>query len=367
MSKNFSTRWMFYSVAFFGAVGVASINQTNQSSQGQETSYAFQGAQDDSLPVEHLDLVFAPNVPAPINRKHSSRVIVDLKASIEQQLVDGVNSYEFWTFCGEVPGPFIRLRVDDVMEVHLKNEDPSGMQHNVDFHCISGPGGGSALLTTDSGKSKSASFKMLYPGLYIYHCSVSPLHVHVANGMYGLILVEPKEGLPPVDKEFYVLQSEIYAENDPESPNSRNLVLSLEDLLNEKPQYVVFNGKANRHVDNPLQAMTDDRIRIFFGNAGPNLSSSLHVIGTVLDKVYRDGDMIDPPANGIHVTQVPAGGTSCIEFTALVPGTYSIIDHALSRLEKGCVAFLNVTGESRSDLYYSVESPTLCKGCKIHP
>jgi len=138
-------------------------------------------------------------------------------------------------------------------------------------------------------------------------------------------------------------------------------------LVDEKPRYVVLNGKARKHVDAPLQATTKDRVRMFFGNAGPNLSSSFHVIGTVFDKVYREGDMISTPSHGIHVTTVPAGGTSCVEFLVPVPGTYTILDHALSRIEKGCVAFLNVTGEKRPGIYHSDEPPNPCPSCKIHP
>ena len=214
-------------------------------------------------------------------------------------------------------------------------------------------------------QTKQATFKLKYPGLFFYHCSVDPIQVHVANGMYGLILVEPEEGLSPA-KEFYVMQSEIYATDDPDSHN-RLKILSYEDLQNENPSYVVLNGKARKHVEQPLQATTKDRIRIFYGNAGPNLISSFHVIGGILDKVYRDGSLANSPDQGIQVTLVPSGASTIVEFDVPVPGTYTLVDHSLSRTEKGCVGFLNVTGDPRPDLYHSDEPATPCPSCKVHP
>jgi len=351
-----------------GAAAIATVAYYNKENDPEDrSSHVPHGTNDPNLPIEYAQTTYAPEVPPPITRHHPARVVVNIKSNVQHLPVDEINTYEFWTFDGHVPGPFIRARVGDVLEIHLKNEDESGMLHNIDLHCVIGPGGGAPILTAETGTTKRGCFKLLYPGLFIYHCAVDPIPVHVGNGMYGMILVEPTNGLPPVDKEFYVQQSEVYATEDPDNPKSKELVLSYDDLLNEKPRFVMFNGKANRHVDEPLTASTKDRIRIFFGNAGPNLSSSFHVIGTVLDKVYREGDLISTPSNGVHVTGVPAGGTSCVEFVVPVPGTYTILDHALSRIEKGCVAFINVTGDQQPGIYHSDEPPVPCPKCKIHP
>jgi FtsP/CotA-like multicopper oxidase with cupredoxin domain len=246
----------------------------------KKSSHVPHGTGDDSLPVETALITCAPKVPPPITRSQPARVLVNIETLVKTLPVDELNTYEFWTFGGNIPGPFVRARVGDVLEVHHKNLDESGMQHNIDFHCVLGPGdnalpqysylysgGGAPLLTADTGKIKRACFKLQYPGLYFYHCSVDPVHVHVANGMYGLVLVEPEGGLPPA-KEFYVMQSEIYATEDESDPKSRKLVMSYEDLLNEKPRYVVMNGKSQAMVETPLEASTSDRVRIFFGNAG---------------------------------------------------------------------------------------------------
>jgi len=291
--------------------------------------------------------------------------------------IDAIYEYEFWSFNGTVPGPFIRARVGDVLEVTLTNNDASGMQHNIDFHAVTGPGGGAPLLVTDTGKCNLSRFRLTQPGLFIYHCSVEPLAVHVANGMYGMILVEPEEGLPPVDREFYVLQSEIYAE-DPQGEvdpaDSKLKEISLDALDASNPQYVVFNGRVGAMTERdestgqggPLRVKTGETVRLFVGNAGPNLTSAFHVIGAILDRVYREGDLKSPPAMAVQTTVVPPGGATMVEFQPLVPGTYTIIDHAVIRVSKGAVGFINAEGPDRPDLYYSTEPPRPCPGCSTH-
>jgi copper-containing nitrite reductase len=320
------------------------------------------------FPVVTAELTVPPNVPQPISRKYPVHLIVDMSVLIQQMSIDGSYDYEFWTYNGSVPGPFIRARVGDVMEVKLTNKDESGMLHNIDFHAVTGPGGGAAVLTTGPPPFtpvKTAMFRLMAPGLFLYHCSVTPVGVHISNGMFGLILVEPEEGLPPVDKEFYVVQSEIYAD-EPE-PGSRLLPLSEERGYRSDPSYVVFNGKVGSLTEErTLQARTNEKIRLFFGNAGPNLVSSFHIIGMIFDKVYREGDLISPPARNLQTTVVPAGGAVIIEFSSPVPGTYTLTDHSIFRIEKGCVGFLNLTGEPRDDIYFSKEAPQNCPSCKHH-
>uniref|UniRef100_A0A914YTK3 Nitrite reductase n=1 Tax=Panagrolaimus superbus TaxID=310955 RepID=A0A914YTK3_9BILA len=216
------------------------------------------------------------------------------------------HKYRAWLFNKGCPGPFIRARVGDILEVEFTNKDEDGVAHNIDLHCVTGPGG----------------------GLYIYHCAAAPIPMHIANGMYGLVLVEPEEGLPPVDKEFYVMQSEFYTEPSLDDP--KMLEYSYSDGLNENPQYIFFNGREGAITDNPLMAEIDQTIRIYFGNAGANLTSAFHIIGAIFDKVYREGGLISPPERGIATTTVPPGGATVVELKTVVPGTLTLVDHATS-------------------------------------
>jgi len=319
------------------------------------------------LAVVEAEFTVAPHVPPPITRREPVLLRVKMDSQVTEAQLEPPQSYDFWTFSGTVPGPFIRARVGDTMEVELTNKDESGMLHNLDFHSVCGPGGGAPLLTVGAGETKHAWFKLLHPGLFIYHCAVDPVGMHIANGMYGMMLVEPDEGLPPVDKEFFVLQSEFYTEQSPDDP--MKLELAWNDAMKEQPTHVVFNGRvgALAEPDNMLQVNTGERVRIYFGNIGPNLVSSFHIIGMILEHVYREGDVQSPPAKSLQTTLVPAGGVTIVEFTPLVPGVYTLVDHSIMRTEKGAVGFLNVTGEPRKDIFTSSHPPKLCANCKIHP
>jgi copper-containing nitrite reductase len=319
-----------------------------------------------TLQVEDAQLTFAPEVPAPITRRKPATVRVRLDATVKVMPLDGEKTYAFWTFNDHVPGPFIRARVGDTLEVHVGSSDASGMPHNVDFHAVTGPGGGAPVTTAVQGEERVAWFKLLHPGLYIYHCAAPPVMDHIANGMYGLILVEPERGLPNVDREFYVLQSDFYAVDS--TQEGASLAFSHADGAAEHPRYVVFNGRVGSLVgDGALKANTGERVRIFFGNAGPNLLSSFHVIGEIFDAVYREADLISPPGRSIQTTLVPAGGATVVEFGLDVPGSYTLVDHAIFRIEKGAVGFLQVEGEPRHDLYRSQDDAAACAGCLVHP
>ena len=159
---------------------------------------------------ENADLTDAPNVPPPIRRDHATKVVVHLEVrELEGRLADGVR-YTFWTFGGHVPGKFIRIREGDEVEMHLDNHPDNKNPHNIDLHAVNGPGGGAAASLTAPGHSSVFSFKALNSGLFVYHCATAPVAMHVGNGMYGMILVEPKEGLPKVDHEYYLMQGDFY-------------------------------------------------------------------------------------------------------------------------------------------------------------
>ena len=256
---------------------------------------------------EQATLTYAPEVPPAIQRRYPATIVAHLDSSVKTMEIGPGMQYKYWTFNDHVPGPFLRVRVGDTLELHMTNSDASGMPHNIDLHAVTGPGGGATVTTGVKGEVRLARFKMLHPGLFIYHCAAPPVMDHVANGMYGLILVEPEQGLPQVDREFYVLQSEFYAD-EPEDEDSELYTYSHQDGLDEHPTFIVFNGKVGSLLgENALQAKTGEKVRIFFGNAGPNKISSFHVIGEIFDRVYREGDLIGPSGHSIQTTLVPAG------------------------------------------------------------
>ena len=329
------------------------------------TRVAFAGHQG-KMPVEEAQLTFAPEVPRPITRRHSGIVRVHLNASVQTLPLSNEAKYTFWTFNDHVPGPFIRAREGDVLEVHMTSSDASGMPHNIDLHAVTGPGGGATVTTVVQGEERVAWFTLLSPGLYVYHCAAPPVMDHIANGMYGLILVEPKKGLPKADREFYVLQSEFYTKEP--AAGSDTLEFSHEEGLREHPRFVVFNGRVGSLVgEGALKAKTGDRVRIYFGNAGPNLISSFHVIGEIFENVYREGDLVGVPGHSVQTTLVPSGGATVVEFHAEVPGNYTLVDHAIFRIEKGAVGFLKVEGSPRHDIYASQDDAATCPGCLVHP
>ncbi len=297
------------------------------------------------------DISLKPSeLPPPIGKREPQTVRVDLVTTeLEGRLAEGT-TFGYWTFNGKVPGPFLRVRVGDTVEVHLKNSGDSAMIYSVDFHAVTGPGGGAAVTQTNPGAEKMFKFKALIPGLYVYHCATPMVAHHISNGMYGLILVEPEAGLPPVDHEFYVMQGEIYTEAPFGQHGSQEF--NVEKLLNERPEYFVFNGAVGALSKlHPLEAKVGDTIRIFFGVGGPNFTSSFHVIGEMLDRVYNLGGVLSEPLRGIQTVLVPPGGAVITELKLEVPGNYLLVDHALSRLERGLVGILHVEGAPNPEIF----------------
>ena len=294
-------------------------------------------------------LTFAPNVPPPITRNHVTKVIVNLEViEKEMEMMDGVK-YNFWTFGGQVPGKFIRVREGDLVEFHLKNDPSSKLPHNIDLHAVTGPGGGAVSTFTAPGHETQFSFTVLNPGLFIYHCATAPVGMHIANGMYGLILVEPKEGLPKVDKEFYVCQGDFYTKGS--YGESGLQPFDMEKALEENPDYVVFNGKVGAlSGDNSLKAKVGETVRLFVGNGGPGLTSSFHVIGEIFDNVYPEGG--STLNHNVQTTLIPPGGSAITEFKLEVPGNFILVDHAIFRaFNKGALGILKVDGPENKTIY----------------
>ncbi len=268
-------------------------------------------------PVQAI-LTSPPNVPPATGRTAPAKVIVNLEVrEVEKEISEGVK-YTFWTFGGTVPGSFIRIRQGDTVEFHLNNHPDSKMPHNIDLHAVTGPGGGAASSFTAPGHSSQFTFKALNAGLFVYHCATAPVGMHVANGMYGLILVEPPQGLPKVDKEYYVMQGDFYTVGKYREKGLQ--AFDMQKAIEENATYVLFNGSEGSLLgDNALKANVGEKVRLYVGNGGPNLTSSFHLIGEIFDKVWFEGG--SKYQENVQTTLVPAGGSAMIEFHSEVPGT----------------------------------------------
>lgn len=290
-----------------------------------------------------------PVAPPPTGRSAPTNVEVVLETKeVVAQLADGT-SYEFWTFNGTVPGPMIRVREGDTVHFTLKNAAASAHPHSIDLHAVTGPGGGAKATQTDPGKSTDFTFKALNPGLYVYHCATSHIPTHVANGMYGLILVEPEEGLPAVDREYFVVQGEIYTEGDLGEVGRQEF--SMQKMLDEEAEYFLFNGRVGALTGaGALQANVNETVRIYFG-VGGFVPSSFHVIGEIFDRVWQEGSMAEPDTD-VQTTFVPAGGSTIVDFKVEVPGDYLLVDHWLTHaIDRGAVGILHVEGAPQPDVF----------------
>jgi nitrite reductase (NO-forming) len=300
-------------------------------------------------------LTSPPNVPPPITRDYPTKMIVDLEIiEQEMEIASGVN-YVFWTFGGTVPGSFIRIREGDYVEFHLKNHPDNKLPHNIDLHAVTGQGGGAEATYVAPGYEATFNFTAINPGLFVYHCATAPVGMHIANGMYGLILVEPKEGLPKVDKEYYVMQGDFYTEGS--YGESGLQAFDMNKAIREDADYVVFNGHVGALTgDNTLKARAGETVRLFVGNGGPNLVSSFHVIGEVFDNVYMEGGSAQN--HDVQTTLVPAGGTAITEFKVEVPGNFILVDHSIFRaFNKGALGILAVDGEENKLIYSGKSEP----------
>lgn len=327
----------------FSACGGKVNEQSSSSSANQASSAASR------LPVIEAVLTQAPNVPPPVARNYAAKIVVNMETQEKvMRMADGVD-YMFWTFGGQVPGQFMRIREGDEVEFNLSNSPDSKMPHNIDLHAVTGPGGGAASSFTSPGHTSTFSFKALNPGLYVYHCATAPVGMHIGNGMYGLILVEPKAGLPKVDREYYVMQGDFYTKGKYGEAGLQPF--DMEKAIKEQPDYVVFNGSVGAlNGDKAITANVGETVRLFVGNGGPNLVSSFHVIGEIFDKVYVEGgDLVN---KNVQTTLVPAGGAAITEFKVDVPGTFIMVDHSIFRaFNKGALGMLKVNGLEDKIIY----------------
>jgi nitrite reductase (NO-forming) len=313
----------------------------------------------------HAVLTSPPNVPPPIHRDYPAKVIVELEVIEKEMPISEGVTYTYWTFGGTVPGSFIRVRQGDTVEFHLKNAPDSKMPHNIDLHGVTGPGGGAASSFTAPGHESQFTFKALNQGIYVYHCATAPVGMHVANGMYGLILVEPPQGLPKVDHEYYVMQGDFYTTGKYREKGHQPF--DMDKAIDEKPTYVLFNGHEGALTgEHALTAKVGESVRLFIGNGGPNLVSSFHVIGEIFDRVQQEGGT--HPQENVQTTLIPAGGAAIVEFHTDVPGSYVMVDHSIFRaFNKGAMAILKVDGPENKAIYSGKEVDSAYLGDRAEP
>lgn len=299
------------------------------------------------------ELTIAPNVPKPLTYTSPKRVMVELETIEKVMPISDSSEYTFWTFGGHVPGNFIRVRQGDLVDFTLKNAPDSKNSHSIDLHAVIGDGGGADATATAPGQSTRFQFRALHPGLYVYHCATGPVPLHIANGMYGLILVEPQEGLPKVDREYYLMQGDFYTKGKFDAKGLQDFD---EDKANaENPDYVLFNGRVRSTTGpNALQAKVGETVRLFVGNGGPNLISSFHPIGQIFTKVYMEGG--SEINRDVQTTLIPSGGAAIVEMKMQVPETINLVDHSIFRaFNKGAIAQIKVTGDKNPSIFQKIK------------
>lgn len=298
---------------------------------------------------ERVDIAKDPaDIPLPVGRNNPEEVNVEIEAKeVIGEMAPGIY-FNYWTYNGQVPGPFIRARVGDKINLTLKNHPSSLHHHSIDLHAVNGPGGGATVTMVEPGQSKTFSFKALNPGLYVYHCAHPNVATHMAHGMYGLILIEPEEGLPEADKEFYVMQGEFYSAGNLGKNGLQ--VFDAKKMMDGEPEYIVFNGKT-KALNDKMKVNVGEKVRLYVGNGGVNLISSFHVIGEIFDNVYPEAAIGLEPLHNIQTTIVPAGGASIVEFEVDVPGKYILVDHALARLDRGAWGVMTAEGPENKEIF----------------
>jgi len=299
------------------------------------------------------ELTDAPAVPKQLNYTSPKKVIVQLDVIEKVMKISDSTEYTFWTFGGHVPGKFIRVRQGDLVDFTLHNMPDSKLSHNIDLHAVTGPGGGADATATAPGQSSHFQFRALNPGLFVYHCATGPVGMHIANGMYGLILVEPQSGMAKVDKEYYIMQGDFYTKGKFEAPGLQDF--DMDKAIAEHPDYVLFNGRVRSTTGkNALTANVGETVRLYVGNGGPNLISSFHVIGEIFNKVYiESGSAIN---KNVQTTLIPAGGSTMIEMKMEVPGVYNLVDHAIFRaFNKGALAQIKVSGDENPAIFQKLK------------
>jgi nitrite reductase (NO-forming) len=348
---------MFGTLRVTGSVVVGNSDELYASQSPQMVSH------DMVAPIEPaaenaVSIVRNPaDVPPPVGDRGPMTLQIDMTTVEVVGILSDGTTFNYFTFDGKVPGPMLRVRIGDTVDFRLHNDATSLFPHSIDLHSVTGPGGGAVYTQTLPGGETSFVFKALNPGLYVYHCATASIPHHISSGMYGLILVEPAGGLPPVDREYYVMQGDIYTSH--EFGTQGHQEFNMENMRDEDADYLVFNGAVGGLTSDEyvLRANVGETVRIYFGVGGPNYTSSFHVIGEIFDRVYPEGSITSAPLTDVQTTFVPTGGSTIVEFKVEVPGNYILVDHSLSRLERGLAGYLVVEGEPQPDIYHSDTLP----------
>ena len=295
-----------------------------------------------------------PNaVPRPLGARAPQLVKYAIETvELDGKLDDGT-TFTYWTFDKKVPGPMLRVKQGDTIELTLSNNKGSKAVHSIDLHAVTGGHGGGAHTQVAPGQSKTVRFKALNPGLYVYHCATPSVAHHISAGMYGLILVEPPQGLAKVDKEFYVMQGDLYTSHAKGTKGHHGF--SHDRAEDERPTFYTFNGSVGALTkEHRMTAKVGETVRVYFGVGGPNKVSSFHVIGEIFDKVYSEGSL-KAVKTDVQTTLVAPGGATIVDFKLNYPGQYLLVDHALSRVGKGLAGALEVTGPADDKVYKPFE------------
>jgi nitrite reductase (NO-forming) len=300
--------------------------------------------------ADAVSIAMDPNaVPQAIGKRAPQVVKYHIETVELNGKLDDGTTFNYWTFDKKVPGPMLRVKQGDTVELTLANAKGSKMVHSIDLHAVTGGHGGGEHTQVAPGQSRTVKFKALNPGLYVYHCATASVPHHISAGMYGLILVEPEEGLPPVDREFYVMQGDLYTSHAAGTKGHHEF--SNERAGDELPTFYTFNGAVGALTKEfKMTAKVGETVRVYFGVGGPNKVSSFHAIGEIFDKVYSEGS-VSSMKKDVQTTLVAPGGATIVEFKLNYPGKYLLVDHALSRVGKGLVAALEVSGPADSAIY----------------
>jgi len=313
------------------STGGTSTPKTEQPKTNQNQTIA-----DHNMNQKQGEFIDQQKFPAEIKRNGK---VVDVTFYTTENKIEIAKDkyYQGWTFDGTVPGPFLRVKQGDKVRFTLVNKDPN-MAHSIDFH---------AAVTSPSenykdikpGESYTFEWNANVPGAFMYHCGTPPVLAHIANGMYGSIIVDPvaSKNQPTFEKarEFALVQSEFYKDaND------------INDMMNGEPQVVVFNGEANKYKDKPLEAKPGELIRFYVVNAGPNHFSAFHVVGAIFEKAYANGN----PKNveyGMQTVTIPPGGSYVVELRVPNEGLYPIVTHSFKDATKGAMGYLKITKDAK--------------------
>jgi nitrite reductase (NO-forming) len=312
------------------------------------------------VPGGEVNVAVAPQMPPPSGR--TTQAIIDVHFEVVEgvSMIDPATGVETETWGYKLvegsdgivvgtPGPVIRGRVGDILRFTITNPSSNHNPHNVDFHAVTGQGGGAEATTVAPGETKTIEARLLYPGFFMYHCAYGDIPAHISHGMFGGILVDPETPLPEVEHEWYMVQSEYYTA----SRRPGEVRFDRAAVTDEAPSFVVFNGAVGALTgENALQMAVGEKARIYFINAGLNLTSNFHPIGSHWDKVYPEAALLNAPLRGSQTTLVPAGGGTVAELIGQVPSTIVLVDHALARaIDKGAVGQIVVSGAANPEIF----------------